>query len=160
MRRMYSENQLKELSREEAKLVKKDISTLIDKDGHPRFIEGSIETVETTGITFSYAKWSLSGTHLMIVLAGTMENGATITGANLGAINLPAYILSKIVSVFSNVVELQTITARDTSWSSQTFLSSLRKDVDGLKITNETGSLTLSSEKSFRISYDLLIDNE
>ena len=87
MRRMYSEKQIREL----VKTTKGyDIVNLVDKDGHERFIEGDIPDPEITGLTPIYYKWSLSGTHLMIVMAGTIENGT----------NLSNYILNYYIMIY------------------------------------------------------------
>ena len=51
-----------------------DMANIVDADGHNRFIEGNIATEEIEGVTWAYARWSLSGTHLMCVLAGTIED--------------------------------------------------------------------------------------
>ena len=99
MRRMFSEKQIEGLAQEQSKAVKKDIATLVDADGHNRFIEGDIEIEEITGITKTYGKWSLSGTHLLIVLCLGAVVGTTISGT-LANITLPSYIASKIVQTF------------------------------------------------------------
>ena len=58
-----------------------NISTLTDSKGNPRFIEGEGTPMEMEGFTASYCKWSLSGTHLMIVLSGSFAN-ATVSDVN------------------------------------------------------------------------------
>ena len=43
---------------------------IVDADGHKRFIEGNVTPANIIGENdIQYAKWSLSGSHLMIVLA-------------------------------------------------------------------------------------------
>lgn len=70
-KRMVSEDSIKKLENLLEGVAFEDI---VDKNGNPRFIEGTITPETISGITFTYCKWSLSGTHLMIVLAGTCKN--------------------------------------------------------------------------------------
>lgn len=130
-----------------------------DSDGHNRFIEGNLTTESIEGITFTYAKWSLSGSHLMIVLAGNAENGTAITsGQTLASTsNLPSWILDKIYPTFNAVITAQNFDAWDSGYNYQTMQEFLNKEVSSLRIFSE--AITFTSAKSFRIAYDLLIDN-
>lgn len=129
-----------------------------DSAGRNRFIEGdiTIETIE--GITQTYGKWSLSGTHLMIVLCLSCENASTITGktANL---NLPQWILDKITPLTSNVVNTQNFTFRATDNSTQTTWFGLFKP-DDTHINISSGTLVLTADRNVRIEFDLLIDTD
>ena len=129
-----------------------------DALGHKRFIEGdiTIETIE--GITQTYGKWSLSGSHLMIVVAGTIEDGTVLTGGSLADINIPDWIFDKLVPIVSNfvVVENKTLIASD--YTTQQLLLTLQKS--STKLSLRYGSLTIVKAKSFRFNFDLLIDNE
>lgn len=157
MRRMYSEKELQRL----VEVQKKDINTLVDKDGHARFIEGDLETEEITGITFSYAKWSLSGTHLMIVLAGEVANTTTISSGDLlGKLaNLPSWIKDKIYPIFSEVVEFKSTYAFASDWTIQSINNSLRKTSNEIVIKSES-TITFTANRTFRFSFDILIDDE
>ena len=137
-----------------------DYGQLVDEDGHERFIidDGIPSTI--TGVTFSYYKWSLSGTHLMIVLAGTIENGTEFTtNTELANFQIPSWIGDKIYPVWATYsIELKVIDMRDNSWGSQTFNCVLQKTSGtNLRLTN-LSNVTLSSDKGFRIQFDLLID--
>ena len=165
MRKMYSEKQVLKTVEEVAQTEGlKVFENIVDKDGHKRFIEGDIELYTThEGITKTYGKWSLSGSHLLIVLCLTLENGATISNSqNLSSeIKLPSYIANKIVPTWSIVVDFKNLNARDSSWGTQAlnvFLAqnSATKDLSIISASN----LTLSAERFIRISFDLLIDNE
>lgn len=139
-----------------------NITELVDSKGNPRFIEGDITTNAITGLTFTYAKWSLSGSHLMIVLAGTIENGATIAAQGIGVLkDVPSWVKSKIYPVWAgNYIELKNTSAYNTDWSTQNFNSVLVKDsVNDIRI-NITSSFTATKERNFRIQFDLLIDTE
>ena len=131
---------------------------ITDADGHSRFIENDIIGEETEGITYTYGKWSLSGTHLMFVLAGSIAN-ATALGNNILAkiTNVPSWIMNKIILLFGNRVLNTTITLYDSGGSTQNLAVRLIKQSDTeLQIT--TGSLTLTADRNFRIQFDLLID--
>ena len=137
---------------------------IVDADGHKRFVEGDITMETISGVTQTYGKWSLSGSHLMIVLAGTIENGTALALATwVSDVGLPAWIMSKIVPVFAGNVSINSVTLADDSWGTQTGQFTLKKatvgDVTTVQI-NFVSTLTLTSTKSFRAQFDLLIDNE
>ena len=156
MKRMWSKNELKKISQE----TQKDITTLVDADGHERFIEGDINIETITGITKKYGKWSLSGTHLMLVLACEVEDATAIDGGTLANISLPQWILDKIVPVFSNAVSFQVIPMYADNWTSQNISLSLRKPADNLVRIAMESTVTLTATRKFRAQFDLLIDNE
>ena len=137
----------------------KIFENIIDKDGHARFIEGSFTPHETTGFTFNYCKWALSGTHLLIVLAGVVANETAFDGATLTEIDLPQWIKNKIVNIYGNVVDQKGVGLFADDGTSQTFYAYLQKRVNDV-IAIYCSSLTLTKERQFRIAFDLLIDNE
>lgn len=136
---------------------------ITDKDGHKRFLEGDIELSENMpeGVTLTYGKWSLSGTHLMLVLAGNIANGTElINSANVCELTtLPSWIVEKIYPVFNDVIERKKFDASASSWGTQILDVALRKNESGVFIRLASG-LTLTADRGFRIAFDLLIDNE
>ena len=151
MKRMWSE--------EEIQSFKKDISNLVDSKGNPRFIEGegTPETIE--GFEATYCKWSLSGTHLMLVLAGTYANEAVISSLQLlCTFDLPDFVMNKITPVAGQLIEYKNIIAYASNASSQTQNAFLRKSANLGIATNS--ALTLTAERNFRIQFDILIDSE
>ena len=165
MKRMWSKNELKNIADNQAKEVKKDIATLVDANGHDRFIEGDMENSTIEGLTITYSKWSLSGTHLMIVVAGKIDNDTTLTSQQFISItkDLPQWVLDKIVVVWSSYLESRNFTVYANDWSSSQSLSvALRKQESptpkfGLFLPS---SFTATADRYFRLSFDLLIDNE
>lgn len=139
------------------------MENIVDADGNKRFIEGE-STLDNppSGFTITYAKWSLSGTHLMIVIAGSIANGTTLPGGNTGLFEcvLPKYVLDKIVPVWAgNMIEIKTINSRATDWSVQNFNGALGKTLTGLRVyTGDT--TTFTADRNFRVQYDLLIDDQ
>lgn len=136
-----------------------DIASLVDSAGNNRFIEGDLEVSEITGVTFTYSKWSLSGTHLMIVIAFDIDNGTVLGNDKFAEVKLPTWILSKIYpSYLTNTVEVKGTNIYDTSWGSQFMNIKLIKRTEYLEV--QCNAITLSSAKSGRIQFDLLIDAE
>lgn len=135
---------------------------IVDKDGHKRFIDGDIETATISGVTFTYAKWSLSGSHLLIVLAGSIENGASLSNTSwVPNLNIPEWIKDKIYPVAGNNIEIKQVPATGVDWSSQLLGVVLQKNVITKVINiNMYSTLTLTADRGFRIAFDLLIDNE
>lgn len=136
------------------------IEALVDDSGNPRFIEGDGVPATIDGFTATYCKWSLSGTHLMIVLAGTFANGFAFTnGTKLASFALPNYIMDKIIPVWATRnIERKVYNVYDDSWGSQSNVIVLTK-YDTLDIQQGT-DFTATSDKKVRIQFDLLIDAE
>ena len=141
-----------------AKLFEK----IVDSQGNKRFIEGDLTIANITGLTDTYAKWSLSGTHLMIVLAGDVANETAFTSNQTIATleNLPTWIKNKIIPVWDNNYVVPTsIVFRGDDWSTQNLTTALVKISNNIEIRS-AGSVILNANRHFRIQYDLLIDNE
>ena len=134
----------------------KVFENIVDKNNHNRFIEGDI-TIETiTGITQKYGKWSLSGSHLLIVLAVDIAN-ATSLGVKLAEVELPEWIKSKIIPLYSTRVayKVEYAFADDNSQQQITYL--VDKTANGLSIYPYG---TITADRHARFQLDLLIDNE
>lgn len=166
---MWSKNELKQLANGQ---VQEQVSSgqlqnvkvfenIVDKDGHKRFIEDDGVAFEIEGVTPLYNKWSLSGTHLIVVYACSIASGTAINGGSgLAKFELPAWIRDKIVGVQGSLIEYKSFEGVDDTYSKQTFNTYLGKVSGyGLRIVNNS-SITLSSDKSVRFVFDLLIDNE
>ena len=158
MKRMWSKNELKAIADTQAKNVEKDITTLVDAQGHNRFVEGDIDLRESvTQITKLYGKWSLSGSHLLIVLAFSVANGTAVSSQTIASVNIPDWVLDKIVPLFGNNVDLKTFAAFGSDSSIQNVNAYI--DIDsGLRIY--LASFTASADRTCRIAFDLLIDND
>lgn len=136
------------------------LRNITDDYGNKRFIEGNITTNEITGVTFTYAKWSLSGTHLMMVLAGNISNGTTLSFATWSTLNnLPDFIKNKIVPTFDDIVEIKYVHAYKSDWTGQDIGFVLVKNASGVSIV-ETSTPTLDYDGQFRVQFDLLIDTD
>lgn len=138
------------------------LSQIVDSQARPRFIEGDLSMQTVEGITFTYGKWSLSGTHLMIVLAGDVaENTMLANGVIYASANLPTWVLNKIIPLYANVgVSAKTVEFYADNWQSQTAKFSLTKTSNiNLRIL-KTGNETIQTASHFRIEFDLLIDTD
>ena len=94
----------------------------------------------------------------MFVVCLSAVSGTTING-KIADITLPTYIASKIIPVFRQYITRKTIEWFDENGNiqSQSFYISISDNV--LTITG--GVLTITTaDKSVRIAFDLLIDNE
>ena len=135
-----------------------DIESLVDSAGNPRFIEGDGTPLEKEGLNVTYCKWSLSGSHLMLVCAGTVANGTTLSNIeDTFTFNLPEWIMNKIYPVFATYyIEVKTITFWGDDWTNQniSFNFVKRESI----IIRPSGNLTLTKDRGFRIQFDLLID--
>ena len=159
MRRMFSKNQLEELAKQTIENADslKVFENITDKDGHKRFVEGDITVPTVSGMTKSYGKWSLSGTHLIIVLALNFDAG-TYDSMGVGTIALPSWIMAKIIPFTSNRVMAVAYTFYDSSLQASTGNGWLNKSDSNLQMT--LSGLTLSNDVTTRVQIDLLIDNE
>lgn len=156
----YQDGTIQDLGSVVASLV-----NIEDTNGNKRFIEGDI-TVETIeGVTQSYGKWSLSGTHLMIVVAGSTAANTTIgDNTTIADISLPRWVMDKIIP--GSFAGGQFVAANNQKFytSSYTFtekvLPLLKISNNRLRILNNAGSFTLTNPTEFRIEYDLVIDTD
>lgn len=135
-----------------------------DADNNKRFIEGNLVPDEIAGVEYSYHKWSLSGTHLMLVAAGTIANGTTIPiNAYFVRFNsVPSFIYNKIVAITSDGlgVDIKDIILYTTGWGSlETHKVRLNKQY-GYLIMSSNETFTVTADKTFRIQFDLLIDSD
>lgn len=136
-----------------------------DANGHKRFVDGDGVVSEIAGLTSVYCKWSLSGSHLMCVFAGNVADESVIpTSIVLAYFGMPQWIMDKIYPVFATAyLETKSVTFTADDWSTQSLPVAIGKYDDGTNAYVDIISidtLTLTKNRSFRISIDLLIDNE
>lgn len=133
-----------------------------DLAGNLRFIEGEPKIETISGVTIKYNKWSLSGSHLMIVLAGTIDDATTISVDTLiGTYSLPTFIMNKIFAMFGAVVQLKFDSKYADDWSKTDFNYYIRKDdVNNVLEVKILSGFTTTAADNFRIQFDLLIDAE
>ncbi|MBO7691179.1 MAG: hypothetical protein J6T10_00915 [Methanobrevibacter sp.] len=140
----------------------KIFENIVDKDGHNRFIEGDINIETITGVSKLYGKWSLSGTHLMIVLCLSLADTTALTNGQVFAfLPLAQWIMDKIVPVYARMVATELYNAYASDYTSQSFQTYLRKNDTGTSLEIvKNNNLTLDKDRTVRIAFDLLIDNE
>ena len=134
---------------------------LNDANGDARFVEGNLTTETITGVTFTYAKWSLSGSHLMIVLAGEIAANTTTVVGNWASVNLPNYIANKITPVIGTTyIAVENYKAYHSDWTDMRVAIAYGKYGNTI-ILQQVDSDTNTNEKAqFRVQFDLLIDME
>lgn len=173
MRRMYSEHELSQAILEilktsdvEVKTLKafqsiKSLDKIIDASGNPRFIEG--DGTPNSVLQDVYCKWSLSGTHLMLVVSGKLPDETVLNPyAVLAEFEIPQWVYDKIRVIWSTtmlaIVNL-TMYAEGT-FTSQSNNFYIQKNNGKVFFTNNSNAFTLTSDKYFRLQFDLLIDSE
>ena len=131
---------------------------ITDSNDRNRFVGGN----GTSGYASIYCKWSLSGTHLMIVSAGSFNNGVEIpNNAVIAMFTPPAWVINKIVPVWASeyIQKIEVELVAD-DWTRQTMPVTLRKHNYDLYIETQGGSITLTANRAFRVQFELLIDND
>lgn len=137
------------------------LSSIVDANGNARFVEGDGELADDTGITVSYNKWSLSGTHLMVVLAGTIADETALTSNQLlTTYTIPEYIGEKIYEVLYNIIEVKGVNTYASDYTTQSVPIHFRKVSDTSLILRVGSDITLTAERTFRVQFDLLIDTD
>lgn len=142
------------------KLVNPLMEDIVDSDGYKRFQKFEATLNPIAGLTISYAKASLSGTHLMLVIAGSIANGTTITnGTTLTYFPVPDFIYNEVYPVWGDIyIETKQTLLYGADWSTQTLSAVLQKTTNNRLAILNTGNLTLNADRSFRVQFDLLID--
>ena len=138
------------------------INEIKDSYGRLRFVEGSANLTAITGLTITYNKWSLSGTHLTIVLEGEADNTLPTTQLNgIGIyVSMPRWLIRKIkpINLDRVVVSNASFVLDDYSTISRGvafLMGNPETDYPVITMFNGT-SPTIHS--GFRIQFDLLID--
>ena len=141
-----------------------NITTLTDSNGNPRFIEGNGVPMELEGFTSTYCKWSLSGTHLMFVLAGSIANTTVVPSSKIVAyFDIPEFVFQKIYPVWRNkYLESTAFKLFADDWTSQNISIHFYKsdNTPGRMGFENASAVTLTADRKFRIQFDLLIDSE
>ena len=132
---------------------------IIDKDGHKRFIEGDITIEDITGITQKYGKWSLSGSHLMVVVAfDVLDTTEIASNTKLCNVDLPKWITDKLVPIYSNRLMSVSTKLWASNGATQDSSAIMVQVLSGVDIN--LANITLTADRYCRIQFDLLIDNE
>ncbi len=137
---------------------------IVDKDGHPRFVEGNIEIGDyfAESITPVYCRWSLSGSHLMVVVCGIVSANTEMT-AHKGLtklINVPQWVLDKICPIVGNVVTTGSCTMWASNYQNVNLQYNVIKGGASSLLVNVGTTVTPTLDMQFRIQFDLVIDNE
>ena len=139
---------------------------ILDAEGHNRFIEGEGVTRVISGVTPQYNKWSLSGSHLMIVLAFKLDANATLVNYDiLEDIDIPEWISNKIFALGDGSTGW--IEVKDTkpytnegvpTGDPKTFILTKTSGGD-LRVYYISANFTPDADRYFRVQFDLVIDN-
>ena len=129
-----------------------------DNYGNLRFVEGRVEQLVSAGMTLLYGRWSLSGTHLMIVATFQFNSGTVLSSTTpLCAVSLPAYIANKISVIYGDIVARSPFQGFDQGGNMQSSNMSLHLNGNNLLII-PLSTTNFNSTKIMKIQFDLLID--
>ena len=100
MKRMYSEEELQDLIKEQGGSGGSTLDDIVDSKGNKRFIEGNGTpyTEDVPGMTASSTKWTLNGEDLILEFAGSFTQD--VTGqTQLAMYEMPQWIANKITTL-------------------------------------------------------------
>lgn len=131
-----------------------------DSHGNLRFVEGTIQHNTVPGVTPLYGRWSLSGTHLMIVAEYQFAPSTVITANTFFCgMRMPTFVLDKIQPLFSDVVSRSAFSGYDNTGQVQNLIMYLHKSGSDLIMTSMNGvTFNANSAKIMRMQFDFLID--
>lgn len=134
--------------------------TIEDTNGNKRFVKGDVVLAENApqGLVEVYGKWSLSGSHLMIVLGCELPDGLVLKNATVFAYaQLPKWVFDNLFTLFSIALDSKTFQLRGNDWSSQDIIVYLSK-AEGNKVAFNFGQdATVSGFKKGRFAFDFII---
>ena len=140
----------------------KYLGKIIDTAGNLRFNEGNLTVIDPlpTGVSISYAKWSLSGTHLMIVLAGSVSANESVSPTpGIAVAELPQYIKDKIYPMFGTFLgKFDGQLVNTSNYHTTTLTVGVDKVNNGLRIDLPHID-SAENQQIFRFGIDLLIDS-
>ena len=148
MKRMFSEEELLEVSNTE---------NLVDSKGRNRFIVGNGEPRNVSGMTIASSKWTLNGNNLVFEILGTFTEN--LSGGTLCMFDLPDWIISKIATPYNNVIDIIDCKIVFLDASATTIRVQITTD-GGNVFFNNTTNATVSGTGIFKIRYNTIIDNE
>lgn len=135
------------------------LEDIVDSAGNKRFIEGNGTPGTHANFNVTYCKWSLSGTHLMLVCAGSVKSTSISNGFNFATFpDIPEWVLEKIVPSYNTYyIEGKKVLFHDGGGTPQELMLDILK-YNGITIKFTDTGTTFSTENFFRIQFDLLID--
>lgn len=136
------------------------LDDIVDLQGHKRFIEGEL-ILGKEGLTSEYSKWSLSGSHLIIVGYIKIPAGTAIAATDVYYnVELPTWVLNKVKTIASTLVNpsmnFTPVLSNGVS-TTPAITAYLLKQND--KLVVRAGGATAREEDIYvRIQFDILID--
>lgn len=137
------------------------LDDIVDSAGNKRFVEGNGTPGSIEGLTTTYCKWSLSGTHLMCVWAGNVATSASIYANKVMVeFELPEYIGSKIFPIWSNNIERRELNFIRSTGDKITINAYIKYENNKLWFQHIITQEDITQPSNFRFQVDLLIDAE
>ena len=200
MKRMWSKNELKEISGKQAQEEIQDVfpspevtdngkvlgvnadgnyelkdpsavnevlmENVVDSNGNSRFIDGNVSpSNEIPSGDVKFAKWTLSGTHLMIVFAFLASEDKSLAGKTICALQLPQWVYNKIYPMNEGTDHIAVIDSikgyipSDLTPSTYSLRPYIYRDQQNHGIVmNGAGGTEIEDGHYYRIVFDLVID--
>lgn len=131
-------------------------NSLFDSNGKFRFIVSEGNPRHVSGMTIKSCKWSLNGSNLMFEIAGTFTENL-ISNKTLCVFELPEWIISKIATPYSNVIDLIDCKIVFLDASATTVRIQITTDGANIFFTNVSDT-SVSGTGIFKIRYNTIID--
>lgn len=137
------------------------IENIKDASNNNRFIEGTIALNSSlSGVIATYARWSLSGTHLMVVLGLEIDANTTILQNDVvGTCNVPSWLFDKIYPLKGIGVAWGTFENINSDWTREDTKIVLIRQHGELQIAFDADK-TYSKSNVIRINFDILVGNQ
>lgn len=145
------------------------MSNIVDSNGNKRFVERDINlspVFSNLGVTKLYGKWSLSGTHLMIVIAINIPaNITTPVNGVICDLKFPDYIKDKLKGLWGDILDVKDFTVRNANafyLNNVDLRSVFVRILDNgiIQISASAATITTEVQSTCRIQFDFLIDSD
>lgn len=134
------------------------LEDIVDSNGNPRFINGYGIWSAVAGMQGIKATWSLNGYNLMFEALGAFQQNVDLD-TTIVSFELPQWILNKINTPYGSIVDMIRFSIVGTKQGINSATLLIAKTTDGRVAFNTPEGVTFTEPKTFRIRYNLIIDD-
>ena len=152
MKRMFSEEELLEVSNTE---------NLVDSKGRNRFMMENGNPAKFSGLSILSSKWTLNGNNLLFEIVGVTTKNIP-SNTLICTFNLPVWVANKIIQISSNIVDIPeyNLVTGDGGRTTTTLLISRNNSEIAFKTMNGITFPESEHQAFFKFTYSAVIDNE
>ena len=152
MKRMYSEEELLEVSNTE---------NIVDSKGRNRFMIENGKPASFSGLSILSSKWTLNGNNLLFEIIGIATKNIP-SNTLICTFNLPVWVANKIVQISSNIVDMPeyNLVTGDGGRTTTTLLISRNNSQITFKTMNGITFPESEHQAFFKFTYSAIIDNK